>query len=301
MMRTCIKAATLLVFLVSSLTLPSITEPQGKTPNPARPVRSTTIFQGMEYVWIPPGSLQMGSSLGESGRDPDEGPVHRVILREGFWMSRTEVTNAQFCTFLNVCGNRLENDAPWLDIEDDDCQILATGDGFAVRSGYEDHPVVETSWWGARAYAAWVGARLPSESEWEYACRAGTSTAFTTGACITSDQANFNGQRPLLGCAQGEYRRGTVSVGSFAPNAWGLYDMPGNVWEWCEDVWHDSYAGAPPNGDAWLRAGDPRVRVVRGGSWYSTMKTLRSAYRHFTPPDYSSGYTGFRLIRDRIE
>ena len=216
-------------------------------------------------------------------------------------MSRTEVTNAQFCIFLNVRGNRVEGDVPWLEIEDNDCQILARGDRFVVRSGYEDHPVVETSWWGARAYAAWVGARLPSESEWEYACRAGTSTTFTTGACITSDQANFNGRRTLPGCQEGEYRRGTVSVGSFAPNAWGLCDMLGNVWEWCEDVWHDNYDGAPSNGDAWVQAGDPEVRVVRGGSWYSTMKTLRSAYRHFTPPYYSSGYTGFRLVTDAIE
>jgi formylglycine-generating enzyme required for sulfatase activity len=268
---------------------------------PGRASGASATFDGIEYVWVPPGSLQMGSAPGQNGRDSEEGPVHLVAFSNGFWMSRMEVTSAQFCTFLNARGNEIVEDVPWLETNDEDCRIEKQEERFVPQSGYADHPVVETSWWGAKAFAAWANARLPSEAEWEYACRAGTRSTFTTGDCIASEQANFNGEKPLPGCQKGKYRGETSPVGSFAPNAWGLHDMLGNVWEWCEDVWHDSYVGAPTNGDPWVVGGDPNVRVVRGGSWYSIMKTLRSAYRHFTPPDYSSSYTGIRLVRTSSE
>ena len=152
--------------------------------------------------------------------------------------------------------------------------------------------MINVSWNDAQAYVRWLsestGAayRLPSESEWEYAARAGTTTPFHTGSTISTDQANYGGNRGS-----------TTPAGTFALNAFGLYDMHGNVWEWVEDCWHDDYGGAPSDGTAWTRGGDCGRRVLRGGSWDSVPRYLRSANRTGYTTGYRLGLAGFRVSR----
>jgi formylglycine-generating enzyme required for sulfatase activity len=169
----------------------------------------------------------------------------------------------------------------------------------------ENHPVVHVSWHDAVAYCEWMSKktgklyRLPTEAEREYACRAGSRTAFNTGDNITTAQANYNGNYPYNNNQKGLYRENTVAVDTFAPNAWGLYNMHGNVWEWCSDWYGGSYydecrtAGivtnptGPENGS---------YRVLRGGGWGDEAKNCRSAYRHYPTPDYRSYSVGFRVV-----
>jgi formylglycine-generating enzyme required for sulfatase activity len=136
-----------------------------------------------------------------------------------------------------------------------------------------------------------------SEAEWEYVARAGTKAAFSTGDRITTDQANFNGDYTFNGSAKGTYRGWTVPVGSFRPNAFGLYDMHGNVFEWVSDCWHDSYQDAPANGSAWTSNGNCSIRVVRGGSWYSKPGSLRAAFRLKYDIGFRDIVFGFRVAR----
>jgi formylglycine-generating enzyme required for sulfatase activity len=140
---------------------------------------------------------------------------------------------------------------------------------------------------------------LPSEAEWEYACRAGTATAFSFGETITAEQVNYDGNYPYGNAPKGEYRGKTTRVGSFPPNAWGLYDMHGNVWEWCQDAWHKDYNGASTDGRA-REQGSDNLRVLRGGSWGSDADFCRSANRDFNPPDNRSNGFGCRLVAARI-
>src|SRR5205823_8267237 len=134
------------------------------------------------------------------------------------------------------------------------------------------------------------------EAEWEYACRAGTTTAFSFGDSLSSEQANFDGNYPYGGAPKGVYRQKTVAVGSFQPNGFGLYDMHGNVWEWCEDWYHDSYNGAPTDGSAWLSGGEQKYRVLRGGSWGYHAYYLRSAGRNGYTPAFRDDTYGFRVV-----
>jgi formylglycine-generating enzyme required for sulfatase activity len=161
-------------------------------------------------------------------------------------------------------------------------------------------PVINVSWDDAVAYCVWLSKqtgppyRLTSEAEWEYACRAGTTTPFSTGTCVSTDQANYNGNHPYPGCPKGEFREATVEVGSLkAPNPWGLYDMHGNVWEWLQDSAHDSYQGAPGDGSVW--EGDGSARVLRGGSWHYGGDSARAANRGWLKPDSRHQDSGLRL------
>ena len=137
--------------------------------------------------------------------------------------------------------------------------------------------------------------RLPSEAEWEYACRAGTTTPFHFGETITTDLVNYDGNFTYASAPEGEYREQTTDVGSFPPNAFGLYDMHGNVWEWCLDHWHENYEGAPIDGSAWL-SNHQSVRMIRGGSWLYPPSTCRSAFRHFYLPGGQDDCLGFRVV-----
>jgi formylglycine-generating enzyme required for sulfatase activity len=135
---------------------------------------------------------------------------------------------------------------------------------------------------------------LPSEAEWEYACRAGTATAFSFGETITAEQVNYNGNYPYGNAPKGEYRGKTTRVGSFPPNAWGLYDMHGNVFEWCQDGWHKNYDGAPSDGRA-REQGSDNGRVLRGGSWLVNANYCRSAYRDRSAPSDRGDGLGLRV------
>lgn len=161
------------------------------------------------------------------------------------------------------------------------------------------------SWDDAQAYVAWLSDqtgqryRLPSEAEWEYACRAETTTPFSSGTTILTQQANFNGSYTYESGTMGEYREKTVPVCSFDPNSWSLFDMHGNVWEWVDDCWHGSYDRAPTDGAAWLEAndGDCSLRVLRGGSWFTDPTFVRSANLVSNCTDLRGGYGGFRVAR----
>jgi len=158
------------------------------------------------------------------------------------------------------------------------------------------------SWNDAQEFVTWLSDRsgldyrLPSESEWEYATRAGTMGRFNTGDCITTDQANFNGLAPAQDCPGGIDRAETSPVASFAPNAFGLYDTHGNVWEWVQDCWNESYTGAPSDGSAWMM-GDCSRAVIRGGSWFSVGEFLRSAFRDGNTRSTRFFFSGFRVAR----
>jgi formylglycine-generating enzyme required for sulfatase activity len=175
--------------------------------------------------------------------------------------------------------------------------------GFAQTN---QHPVVAISWRDAVAYCEWLAKetgqpyRLPSEAEWEYACRAGTTTPFSFGRTITPDQANYDGNYVYGNGSKGVYREKTVPVGSLPANPWGLHEMHGNVYEWVEDVWHNDYSGAPVDGSAWTdREGkdSDRFRVARGGSWNFNPSSCRSAFRFVNFPVGRFNVLAFRLAR----
>lgn len=228
---------------------------------------------GPEMVWIPGGTFTMGSPASEPVRRNDEGPQHTVTV-PAFALGRTEVSFADYDRFAEATDRQKPNDAGW---------------------GRGERPVIHVSLGDARAYAAWLSEqtgqryRLPSEAEWEYAARAGTTTPFWTGACINTQQVNYDGtyDHDSCGAKTGRFRGQTVAVGSLPANAFGLHEMAGNVWEWTEDCWHDSYAGAPNDGSVWRETGggDCGRRVLRGGSWNYYPLTLRSAARNWFTAD----------------
>ncbi|MGH8586891.1 MAG: SUMF1/EgtB/PvdO family nonheme iron enzyme [Gammaproteobacteria bacterium] len=241
--------------------------------------RLKTGAEGPLMVVIPAGRFRMGSSEDEPEREDDEGPQHEVRLAAPFAMGVYAVTFEDYGRF---------------------CDDTTFGKPEDQRWGRGRRPVINVSWEEARAYCAWLGEqtgrayRLASEAEWEYACRAGTVTPFYFGRRITTDQANFDGNYTYNGSAKGEYRAQSVPVGSFPPNAYGLYDMHGNVWEWCEDTWHNSYDGAPSDGSARGKGG-MASRVVRGGSWGGKPRGCRAASRSVSAPGSRSSHVGFRV------
>ena len=236
-----------------------------------------------EMVVLPAGSFTMGSPPGEKERDDDEGPQRSVAIPSAFAVGKFEVTFAEWeaCVADGGCSAYKPSDEGW---------------------GRGRLPVINVSWNDAKAYAAWLSKktgktyRLLSEAEWEYAARAGTTTPFSTGRTITTDQANFNGNFTYNGSRKGQYRQKTVSVGSFPANAFGLHDMHGNVWEWVEDCYHDSYNGAPSDGSAWIARNCSR-RVLRGGSWSGSPWFLRSAFRGWDFTIFRLSNNGLRVAR----
>ena len=167
----------------------------------------------------------------------------------------------------------------------------------------DELPVESVNWYEATEFCKRLSRetkreyRLPSEAEWEYACRAGTTTAFHFGETITADLANYRGTETYADESTGEYRQQTTPGGQFPPNAFGLYDMHGNVWEWCADTWHDNYEGAPTDGSAWIENGNDNRSPLRGGSWCSGLDSCRSAYRNFAfRRDYRNYDDGFRVV-----
>ena len=228
----------------------------------------------LEMVSIPAGEFEMGSPSGEKGRAQDEGPQHKVSV-PAFFMGRFVVTQAQYQA---VIGSNPSN-----------------------FQGYK-RPVETVSWHDANKFCQKLkektgrNYRLPSEAEWEYACRAGTTTPFHFGATLTSNLANYIGTSIYQSEPKGEYRQQTTEVGSFPPNAFGLYDMHGNVWEWCLDRWHDNYNSAPSDGSAWLSDNDNDSRLLRGGSWITVPRVCRSAFRLRSDPAQRYNRFGLRVL-----
>ena len=236
--------------------------------------------EGPEMVVLPTGSFQMGSPATETGRDRNEGPVRTVTISRRIAMGRYEVTFADYDRFVAATSGRRPNDRGW---------------------GRGSRPVINVNWNEAKAYAAWLSAqtgktyRLPSEAEWEYAARAGTRTRYSWGDSISCSQARY-GRRGDGECSNSQ--EGTVPVGSFAANVFGLFDMHGNVWEWVADCWHNNYEGAPTDGSAWTNGCVLTLAVVRGGSWSIAPRYLRSAYRDRVAPSDRHVNNGFRLVQD---
>jgi formylglycine-generating enzyme required for sulfatase activity len=251
---------------------------------------------GPEMVVVPAGEFIMGSPKSEPERSAYEGPLHRVKFTRPFAVARHAITRGQFTAFVNNTNyNKPDGDpaespgSEWRD------------PGFRQDDA---HPVVAVSWDDARAYLAWLSQatgqtyRLLSEAEWEYVARAGTTTPFWWGSSITVAQANYDGNYVYKGGgAKGGWRKATVRVGSFEANPWGLYDVHGNVWEWCEDIWHGDYYGAPPDGSPWHHGGDARHHVVRGAGWTSSPESLRSASRNRHNANSRNLNLGFRVAR----
>ena len=235
-------------------------------------------------VQIPAGSFQMGSPATEAERYEDEGPQHRVEL-QSFFLGKTPVTQAQWQAV-----------ASWPQV---DLKLNSDPAGFKGAN----RPVEQVNWGEAMEFCRRLSRRtklsytLPSEAQWEYACRAGTTTPFAVGDTLTPDLANYDGNITYGSGTEGRKRGMTTEVGSFAANAWGLQDMHGNVWEWCLDHWHDDYRGAPSDGSAWVSGGDPEKRLLLGGSWYGDPGSCRSAIRYGWHLVSRGNDVGFRLCR----
>ena len=250
--------------------------------------QGSTLSIGM--VQVPGGTFEMGSCLtatardvflGQACPDPDydaklsETPQHAVTVKP-FQISKTEITLGQFKKFIVATGR--------MDLVDDEFM--------RYNNQGDNAPVVRVSWNDAQAFVQWLnridgsGWRLPTEAEWEYACRAGGTSRFCSGSDDIAQSAwssdNSNG------------RHHTVALK--LPNAWGIHDMAGNVWEWVQDCWTDSYVGAPTNGSA-VDGGQCAMRVLRGGAWTSPIWEIRAATRGANTPTYRGNHFGFRVAR----
>ena len=238
----------------------------------------------LEMVLIPGGSFLMGSPDDELERSGNEGQQHTVTV-PSFCFGKYPVTQAQWQAVAAL---------PQVNRE-----LKADPSNFKG----ENRPVEQVSWLEAVEFCDRLSRhtertyRLPSEAEWEYACRAGTDTPFHFGETITSDLANYNGERTYGTEPKGTYRGETTPVGSFGvANTFGLYDLHGNVWEWCADHWHGNYDGAPTDGSAWLTDDQEANRMLRGGSWGCNPAHCRSAYRGYNPPGGRDDVIGFRVV-----
>jgi formylglycine-generating enzyme required for sulfatase activity len=234
--------------------------------NPKTFISSST---DMEFVLIPAGKSMMGSRTDEQDRDNDEGPIHEVIIKNSFYVGKFPVTQKQWGKVMGSDPSSFKG---------------------------KNHPVESVSWNDVQEFIKKLNEkdgtgkyRLPSESEWEYACRAGTATRYYFGDDESKlvDYAWYGKNSDFV----------THPVGKKNPNPWGLYDMHGNVWEWCQDNWHENYNGAPTDGSAW-EDGSSSDRVIRGGGWLNSARVCWSAYRVRTEPDKRNFDQGFRLLRN---
>ncbi len=227
----------------------------------------------LEMVAIPGGTFMMGSPESEEQRMDYESPQHQVTIQP-FFMGKFTITQEQYAAVMGKNPSYFKG---------------------------EKRPVEKVSWNDAVEFCAILSDKtgkkyqLPSEAQWDYSCRAGTKTPFHFGETITTDLVNYNGNYTYGSAPKGEYREETTNVGIFPPNAFGLYDMHGNVWEWCKDTWHENYIGAPNDGTAWFD-NDNRYRLLRGGSWLNNPENCRCAYRSYNNPDFDLNGNGFRVM-----
>jgi formylglycine-generating enzyme required for sulfatase activity len=276
--------------------------------------------QAPPMVVVPTGKFMMGSPDGETGHDTDEAPAHEVEMAKGYAMARSAVTIGQFRDFVRATGYVPQSqslgggsvyDEQSGGLRDDPSATWQ--DDYAGKPGQDRLPVINISWNDAKAYADWLSQRtgkvyrLPSEAEFEYALRGGTTTRFWWGDGVPSSHVeNLTGGNDRSGSGRrwsnafSAYKDGywgPAPVMSFSPNPYGLYDMGGNVSEWVADCWHDNYIRAPRTAEAWVNPGCSR-RVVRGGSWGSAPDMVRSAYRQGASADVRSARVGFRVARE---
>ncbi len=244
----------------------------------------------LTMVWIPSGSFQMGSPSSEASHDSDE-RQHRVTLSKGFWVGKYEVTQEQYEAVMGSSPSHLKGrkrpveKVSWYDAVEF-CNTLSRNEG--LRPCYQITGTSVTWDHGGNGY------RLPTEAEWEYACRAGTMGPFHTGSCLSTNEANYDGDYPYSGCSKGRDRKETWEAGSGKANAWGLYDMHGNVWEWCWD-WYGDYPSRSVTDPIGPSSGS--LRVSRGGSWRFYARLCRSASRGRGVPGRRYFNLGFRLLR----
>ncbi len=261
---------------------------------------------GMKLVYIPPGTFMMGSPSSEKGRDDNESPQRQVRISKGFWMGQTEVTVGQYLKYMN------SDDSTYIfvDLSGEYCPIKKSGYSYTL-SGNKfasdiEQPMAGVNWDGAFFFCKWLSRkerktyRLPTEAEWEYACRAGITTPFYFGDSISTDQANYDGNRTYGSEEKGLYRQTTIKVRSFAPNAFGLYDMVGNVFEWCSDWYDEDYYsyGSEADPKKYRNQYDYEYtdRVVRGGCYGSDPEHCRSASRSKLRQRWCAPSTGFRVV-----
>ena len=244
--------------------------------------RKVLTIKGVDFAfrYCPAGTFQMGSPSSEAERDSDEGPRHEVTLTKGFWMLETSVTQGMY-------------------------RAITGSNPSHFKSG-DNYPVEEVSWFDSQSFCESLNAlgvapegfafRLPTEAEWEYACRAGTDTPYFWGSTLNGDKANCDGNYPYGGVSKGRYLEKTSAVGSYTPNGWGLYDMHGNVYDWCAD-WFGDYGSGPQTDPTGPSSGS--TRVLRGGGWNYLAKVCRSASRFAYGPANRFNDRGFRLVLGR--
>ncbi len=252
----------------------------------------------LEMVAIPEGTFLMGTEDEEIEKLVKkfnwevfrrERPQHEVTVPP-FFMGKYPITQSQWKAIASRTDLKVEKDLDFNPAY------------FKDRPDSDRRPVEQVDWYDAIEFCARLSKltvreyRLPSEAEWEYACRAGTTTPFYFGETITGELANYDASNTYAEEAKGEYRQQTTPVGQFPPNAFGLYDMHGNVWEWCADTWHDNYDGAPTDGSAWIENGDDNRSPMRGGSWYDDPDPCRSASRGDNRRGNLNSYDGFRVV-----
>ncbi|MDJ1182165.1 bifunctional serine/threonine-protein kinase/formylglycine-generating enzyme family protein [Roseofilum casamattae] len=237
----------------------------------------------LDMVFIPGGTFLMGTPDNEQGRYANEGPQHSVSISP-FYTSKYPVTQAQWQQIASL--------AP----------INRNLDPNPSSFKGKNLPVEQVSWYDCEEFCARLARltqtfyRLPSEAEWEYACRARTTTPFHFGQTLTAELANYYDKTIDTDSLMGSYHRQTAPVGRCLPNRFGLYDMHGNVWEWCADHWHDNYEGAPTDGSIWESDDESSARLLRGGSWYFSPDFCRSGLRLRNAPNYSDFNVGFRVV-----
>jgi formylglycine-generating enzyme required for sulfatase activity len=253
-----------------------------RVPDPRPREVRTNERDGLNYVWIPPGSFKMGCVDNDAACLPNERPLHVAEIGEGFWIGRTEVIVAAYKRFAAATGRMLPPEPGY------------RGRGAAVPNfnrdwSLDDHPIVNVNWNEAAAYCRWAGGRLPSEAEWEYAARGGEAgRVFHSGARVTPDDANF-------ASGSGDPWQHTAPAGSFTPNGFGLFDMAGNVYEWVNDWFHPGYYGSsPPRNPAGPETGE--LKILRGGSWSNAAENLRLSVRYPVSPRTRNHYIGFRCV-----
>lgn len=255
----------------------------------------------LQMVTIPAGTFDMGSPTTEPWRSTNESQFS--VTLSAFKMSKYEITNAEYAAFLNAksIGSNGLYAAGAYPLDALINQNIAWGLTYTVNkwvpvAGYENHPVISVTWYGAKEFATYVGGTLPTEAQWEYASRGGTTTPFNTGNCISNLQSNFNWALPYYGSCTltaTTSQSKTQAVGAYAANAYGLHDMHGNVWEWCAD-WFDTYpttAQIDPTGPS-----IGSYRMARGGSWNYSPQYIRSAHRAYYDPRSRNPDLGFRVV-----